>query len=525
MIDGQTQLAVLQVNSGDWEVRTSDRSAGTIRNLSWNGDGSRIFFDRVRGDGDRVFSVPAVGGSERSVLEDAKIADTLPDGSLLVNRSIAGRYQLHRFWPDTARLESLPAFPREGLFAPVRALPNGSQAIFYGYGERPGSAAAPAERLYRIDLITKQLSAVVTDLELRTAGTEYTANLNGFPLAVFPDGKTLLLDLPSGDLHRIAAVSLDGDSSVRTLVTVTAPPLFIDAARDGSVYVDQVNLSLEVARTTVNGASIQRFVKSTVPPQYCSSVLPLPDGTVLFPAQLSGRARLLVASAGKEPKSFADTTEESAPPMALAGGNQIAFMLGRPPNPVIALASAADGRLIRRIELPGGAEISCMASSPDGKMIYYISNRFLWVVPSTGSEPRRLVGADAVALHPKTGEIVIQRNETNGVHFFRFDAVNGREQQIEIRDAEAPPSGGPLSSRSIAPDGRIVFPIWLPDRSDWEIGLLDPLHRSLKRVPMDYAGGLNSPAWTSDGYIVFAGAPFSSSIWRFQPVGGTPQNP
>lgn len=115
----------------------------------------------------------------------------------------------------------------------------------------------------------------------------------------------------------------------------------------------------------------------------------------------------------------------------------------------------------------------------------------------------------------------MQRNETGGVHFFRFDAVNGREQRIEIRDAEAPASGGPLSSGAIAPDGRIVFPIAPPDTWDWEVGLLDPFSLSIKRVPMDYRGGLNSPAWTSDGHIVFAGVPFQSSIWRFRPLAET----
>jgi serine/threonine protein kinase len=115
LADGLTQLGVLQVNSGDWELRTTKKSMGYIRTVSWSRDGSKIFFDRVGGDRDRVFSVPAVGGDERLVLEDAKIGDSLADGSLLVNRSIAGRYQLHRFWPDTARLEALPVFPVDAL--------------------------------------------------------------------------------------------------------------------------------------------------------------------------------------------------------------------------------------------------------------------------------------------------------------------------------------------------------------------------------------------------------------------------
>src|SRR5207245_6773985 len=140
-----------------------------------------------------------------------------------------------------------------------------------------------------------------------------------------------------------------------------------------------------------------------------------------------------------------------------------------------------------------------MAGSLDGKTIYYISNRTLWVLPSVGGEPRKLVGADALALHPKTGEIILQRNETGGVHYFHFDAVSGKEKQIEIRSAEAPPAVGPLSSGAIAPDGRIVFPLDPADAWAWVVGILDPIALSIKRVPMDFAGGLNSVAWTSDG--------------------------
>ncbi len=518
MVEGLTQLAVLQVNSGDWEVRTSDRSEGTIFSVSWSSDGSKIYFDRARGDRDRVFSVPAVGGPERLVLEDARIPESLPDGSLLISRLIAGRYQLHRFWPDTARLESLPAFPVVvAPAAPVRALPSGSHAVFYGSGEGRDSTVAPVAHLHRIDLATNNVVRLAPNLELGVSNTAHA-----FALAVSPDGKTALLDLPSGDLHRIVAVPVDGSSSVRTLLTVTAPPRFLDAGVDGSIYMDQVDDRLEVVRTTVAGTPVERLVKSTIAPQYCSEVLALPDGRVLFPTQVAGQARLLVTSPGREPKPFTGATEESAPPIALAGGDQVVFLLGRSPNQVIGLASAADGRLTRRIDVPGGTQISCLASSPDGKTIYYISNRTLWALPSAGGEPRTLVGADAVALHPKTGEIILQRNETGGAHFFRFDAVNGREQRIEIRTADAPAAGlALLTSGAVAPDGRIVVTIAPPDSWAWGVGLLDPFSFSIRRVPLDYVGGLINPAWTSDGRIVFAGVPVQSSIWRFRPSAET----
>jgi hypothetical protein len=250
----------------------------------------------------------------------------------------------------------------------------------------------------------------------------------------------------------------------------------------------------------------------------------LTDGRVLFPTQVAGQTRLLVTSPGKEPKPFVGATEESAPPIALVGSDQVAFLLGSSPNQVIGLAHAVDGRLVRRIDVPRGRQITCLASSQDGKTFYYVSDRTLWTLQSAGGEPRKLAEADAVALHPRTGEIVLQRNQPDGAHFFRFDAVNGREQRIEIRTADAPASGlAPLTSGAIAPDGRIVVAIALPDSWYWGIGLLDRVSLSIKRVPLDYVGGLVNPAWTSDGGIVFAGVPIQSSIWRFRPSAETSQ--
>jgi hypothetical protein len=71
------------------------------------------------------------------------------------------------------------------------------------------------------------------NLELGASSTA-----TAFTLAVTPDGTAALFDLPSGDLHRIVALPLDGGSSVSTLLTVTATPRFLDAGMDGSIYLD-----------------------------------------------------------------------------------------------------------------------------------------------------------------------------------------------------------------------------------------------------------------------------------------------
>jgi len=57
-----------------------------------------------------VFSLPAVGGAQPLILEDAASPEALPDKSLLVLKfNEQRRAQIHRFWPETGRLQSYPA--------------------------------------------------------------------------------------------------------------------------------------------------------------------------------------------------------------------------------------------------------------------------------------------------------------------------------------------------------------------------------------------------------------------------------
>ncbi|HQQ76667.1 MAG TPA: protein kinase, partial [Thermoanaerobaculia bacterium] len=112
MVDGQTQVAVMQPDSGDWTVLTRDRTRGVATSMSWSPDGTRIYYGRQDGVPRGVFSVPAVGGEERLVLEDARSPEVLADGSLLVHRLNEKRQpQLYRFWPDGGRLQAYTALP------------------------------------------------------------------------------------------------------------------------------------------------------------------------------------------------------------------------------------------------------------------------------------------------------------------------------------------------------------------------------------------------------------------------------
>jgi hypothetical protein len=106
MVDGQTQVAVMKPETGNWSVLTQDRTHGAVAQISWSQDGSLIYYDRALDVPAGIFSVPVLGGEEHLVLENAWYPEALADGSLLGFRLNTQRqYQMVRFWPENGRFQ------------------------------------------------------------------------------------------------------------------------------------------------------------------------------------------------------------------------------------------------------------------------------------------------------------------------------------------------------------------------------------------------------------------------------------
>src|SRR5438034_216907 len=86
MVDNQTQVAVMNPDSGNWTVLTHTKSSGPVQEITWSPDGSKLYFDRVVPQPVGIYTVPSLGGDERLVLKGAGGPEALPDGSLLVWR-------------------------------------------------------------------------------------------------------------------------------------------------------------------------------------------------------------------------------------------------------------------------------------------------------------------------------------------------------------------------------------------------------------------------------------------------------
>ena len=506
MVDGLNQVAVMKPASGNWTVLTRDRSRGLVSDICWSGDGTKLYYDRYFDAPRGVFSVPVFGGEERLVLEDAGGPQVLPDGSLLVTRINAERQsQLHRFWPETGRLQALNALVSAATsYAPVRVVPGGAAAVFYG---RPLDQIGGLDHIHWLDLASNKNRRLAPSIPALGV-TEIS-----FPIAVEGDGRSVLFDLPAGNLHHIIAAPTDGSASLRPVLDLTAAPGYLDIGPDGSLYLDQWTRPGEVLRFAPEGGSVERLGEVVSFP----SALPisLPDGRMLVPSRPAGRDRLIVFSPGKDPSPFLDTEEETTSPAVLVGPKEVAFLLGTPPNRTIALASISDGRLLRRLDGSKGAAIDGLAASPDGKTLYYTAAGMVWTIPSTDGAPRKLRSGEGVTVDPYKQDLIIKLNERSGVRLVRMPLSGGPDRPIPVEgDVSLTPT--PLPPNMVARDGRIVLQITPRDSWFWPAGLLDPATGRLQKIPLPYEGDMPAPSWTADGKIVTIAYPLRAALWRFR---------
>ncbi|MBZ5538575.1 MAG: serine/threonine-protein kinase [Acidobacteriia bacterium] len=513
MVNGLNQVAVMKPDSGNWTVLTHDRSRGQIMEMSWSPDGTRIYFDRYLDVPTGIYSVPVLGGEERPVLEDSMYPQSLHDGSLLVVRLNAGRLlQLHRFWPDTGRLQPLGAMwiPDQGTPL-VRVFPDDKEAVFYGrLLEGPPEGA---NSLYAIDLASGRTRPLASITPI---------NQGALPggMAVTPDGRSVLVNLSSGNLSTIVSVPRDGSSAQKTLLTLTMLTGFIDVGSDGSLYLDQIDRVGEVLRYSSSGGVPEKVATVVGSSGDGRGALVLPDGRVLVPSRLAGRDRLLLVAPGKDPVPMFDAVEDTASPATLLGESEIAFLAGRPPNQTIAVASLSGGRILRRLQGSKGADIQSLTAFPDGKTLYYAANGNVWAIPAVDGESRKIHPGDGVAVDRGKQDLIIQLFEMNGARLVRVPLSGGPDTPIPYK-SEMRLALFPLAGDAVRKDGRILVQVTTKDSWFWKPAVLDPSTGKLEMVPLNYEGDALMPAWTSDDRILSIGIPLRSTIWRFRQAAGS----
>jgi hypothetical protein len=515
MVDGLTQVAVMDAESGDWTVLTKNRSRGYVTEVSWSPDGSEIYFDREFSVPHGIYKVSRFGGDERLVLEDAFGPEALPDGSFLVVRVNKDQdFQLHRFWPESGRLEPLNGVVvTEDLCPPVRAFRDGKEAVFFGRTLEQ-SQADPAPHLYALDLTSGKPRRLWPQLELLPL-----SSTNLFPIAVASDDRSVLVAQRAGDLHRVLSIPRSGTGAIRTAVSVTLPIWFMDVDKDGNLYLDQIDRPIQLLRFPASGGTPELLAGSENASMHGFMTSELPNAQVLLPSVFAGRTQLLAAKPGAEATPLIETKEETSVPACRVGEREIAFLLGPPNHEVVAVASIADGRVIRRLSGIPGNEVIDLAASPDGKTLYYVASRTVWAIPAAGGQPRRVVPGDAVVADPNGKDLIVQVYEKDSVRLLRVAASGGPGEAIPFQSTlrVAPVT---LSPSAVAKDGRVALSVAMADAWFYGVGILDPRSGKLERIPVNFTGDLLAPGWQDDGRVLTSGWPLKISLWRFHPSKG-----
>jgi Tol biopolymer transport system component/predicted Ser/Thr protein kinase len=502
MIDGQTQVGILKPETGNWTVLTHQKDLGQINDLSWSRDGSKIYFDRQTDGPAGIFVVPALGGEPRLVLESAANPQLFADGSFLVSRINARRdLQLYRFWPNSGKVEPLPAIMDTSGVTAARTTPDGKHVLYFGY--RLDSSGARLQKgifaLNPVDGTTHQLAP--------GAVLQYGSAI---AVAATPDGRSAIISVPAGSAYRVIEVPLTGGASQRTLVTLTKVPWYLDVAPDGSVYIDQLSTSETLLRFSAGGGKAERLS-----PSYAARLIPvavLKDGRPLIYTDSGTKKRLVIVEPDGRFAPLIESDENCGLPAALIGDRHVAVMTDRKGE--IAIVSIADGRITSRVPVQH-EELDSLTASPDGKTFYFTSGRFVWSMPITGGTAIKLGSGDSVAADPNGHDLIVSLAETEATRLVRMPVSGGAATPIEAK-GDLRMASSKLATRAARPDGRIA--VYAAAVSQWSYlaAIIDPRAQTISRVPLDFDGEVALPVWTPDGRLIAAAKSYTFTLWRFQ---------
>ena len=506
--DDVMQLWVMKPESGNRIMLTHRRDRGYVQQLCWSPDGSRIYYDRWFDQPKGIFSVPVLGGEEQTIVEAGWAPECLPDGSLLIGQlNSEHQLQLFRYWPDTGKSRAYPLVM--SIDVPIaRAFPDTRRAL--AVGTRIGPQADSTQRLYVIELESGLSRALDADL-----GDTLFTQANA---AVMHDGNSAVFASSHGGLTRIFSIPIDRSAPAEPLFTLTMPVYSLDTGADGSIYLDQMDRPVDVIRFTEKGGPVERIAR--VPRPATNEYAALPGGRAVWIELVSGRNRMMLGEAGKEPIPFVNTAEEINGPLAAIGDSEVAFLIGAQPRHTIAIASISSGRITSRIET-AKAGITEIAASADGSMLYFVAAGEIWSVarpPSgRGGEPHRIRAGNFVTLEPGDKSIIVEVQEPPNTRLFRVPLQAGMPSGPE----HELPLAGPLKlGFGINPwavrNGRLVAPGSTPTWY-WPPAIFDLATGKSARIPLDYNNDFHYMSWSSDGSIVAFAMGWRSSMWKFKP--------
>jgi hypothetical protein len=517
--EGQSQVGVMKLGSGEWWVLTRNRDRGGVSSVCWSLDSTHLYFDRFFDKPMGVFSVSPLdrsprGARERPVVTDAESPQVAGDGSLVVCKlDEGGSYRLHRHWPGGERADeavSPPILFDPGWPSPVRAL--GKNKVVFCGKVLDGRESPPLRRFHVLDLDTKEYRALSAE---------------PFPgdfvqMAVSPDDRFVYTILPAGDLFSVVRIPVAEPGPTRSLFTLITSAFGLDVDSAGRVYIDQFHRPLEVLRFDAAGGPVERVATLSRRPPGGTGGMPveLPDGRVLLVSRVAGHGRLLLGGlAGKDPVPLLEGKDETSAPAVLIGDRLLAFCSGRGKDRRLKVAALEDdqARVVRTLEGVRADGLMRLAASLDGKTLYGVESRQVWRVPVRGGRAEKVASGDGVAVHPVTGDLLIQRFEKDGVRLYQITGKTGPRQEVKIQPGPWRLVPLAIGGRAIDKDGRILVGATAKDDWFWRAALLDSRSGRLERIGVDYDGEVYPANWGRNNKVLALGFPLRSELWRLTP--------
>lgn len=498
----------MKSDGSSWTLLTAQKDAGYAQEVYWGLDGSKLYFHRYSDQPRGVYSIPVLGGEPTLLRENAFGGLPLPDGSLILAALASqGDTQLRRFWPETGREERLPAFfDRSNDMLPVTVFPGGEEIAFFGIYSTSQDHSGTAAGIYALDLGSKRA---------RSLGGGAWSGTNR-PMSCTPDGKSLITLAQVEDVYQVVKVPRDGSLRHEVLFSLprTERIAGLSAGANGWVYADVLSRPNMLLQFSVAGGDPEESLIGNLTTRYIGS---LPGGKLLFPAVSGGKAHLVAGRPSAEALPFLQTGEESTFPFATSSGGNVALLLGARPRQQIVMASAREGRILKRLSIKA-QEVRSVALSPDSQTLYYASNGAVWSLPvSEPAPPHRIVEGDQVAIDPTGHFLYVTRLAQNPRGLARVPVAGGAAEPIPIPEGFRLTMHG-LPANAVDAQGRVLFGASSADVFFYSTALYDPVRNHVSRIPIRFEGDIWSPIWTVDGRIAAIGQSWTSSIWRYHPV-------
>ena len=404
--------------------------------------------------------------------------------------------QLHRLFPDTGRLEPLPATVTPGLdISLIRTLDEDHIAIF----GRPLADTAAQDQLYVLTLTTGDMKRIGPDLP--------SADVTSMTFR--REDRAMLVAMRDGSAFRVLKIPVDGTEAPASLQRFFSEP-YLDAGPDGSLFVGLKDRPAEVLRFREGRRDVERLAAG---PTLFRGAVGLADGRYLITERLGATAHVLVAAPGKEPTRLVETSENTRDPMTPLGADRAALLIGSAAAPEIAIVAVNSGRILKRLKAPGN--VTSLAASPDGAVLYATAGGSISALPVDGGSPRTIGPGDSLTVDPDTGDLIVKLDELERYRLVRMSPDGGTPRPIaivgDLRLVIRPLLPGAIRK------GRLLLPVATADSWFWYTGVLDLRTGHIAKITLDNSTDFHFATWAADGSIIGSGMAIHSTLWKFVP--------